>query len=241
MRRFWDSATIEPPGEHPAEGYAILLDGKQMHLPEGAVLRVGSEPLARAIAAEWQAAGGAKGGPMSFADTPLTRIAGTAQLRIAANPAPTIEAIARYAESDLLCYRAEAPDTLVHRQVREWQPWLDWAALAHDAPLWITRGIAYVRQPPDSVAALRRAVAALDVMALAALGVAVPALGSLVLGLALAAGRLDAATAHALGALDELFQAEAWGEDAEAAARRRAVARDIAIAARVLELTRSTT
>lgn len=234
MKRFWDTATIEP----SAEGYAILLDGKPMHLPGGAVLRVTAEPLARAIADEWQIAGGEKGGAMSFADTPLTGIAGTAQQRIAPDPEPTIDAIARYAESDLLCYRAEAPEALVHRQAHEWQPWLDWAALTYDAPLRITRGIAYVRQHRDSVAALRRAVAALDVLGLAALGVAVPALGSLVLGLALAAGRLDARTAHALGCLDELFQMEAWGEDAQATNRRRAVADDIGVAARVLELTR---
>ena len=58
MKRFWDTVTIEP----SAEGYAILLDGKKMHLPGGAVLRVGAEPLARAIADEWQIAGGEKGG-----------------------------------------------------------------------------------------------------------------------------------------------------------------------------------
>jgi len=235
VKRFWDIAAVEA----SAEGFAILLDGRKMHLPGGAVLRVTAEPLAHAIAAEWRAAGGAKGGEMSFADTPLTRIAGTAQQRIARDPAPTIDAIARYAESDLLCYRAEAPEALVHRQNLEWQPWLDWVALTYDAPLRTARGIAYVKQHRGSIAALRRAVAALDAFALAALGVAVPALGSLVLGLALAEGRLDATTAHALGCLDELFQAEAWGEDAEAAARRRAIADDIAIAARILELTRS--
>jgi chaperone required for assembly of F1-ATPase len=237
VKRFWQTATIEP----TAEGYGILLDGKKMHLPGGAVLHVSAEPLARAIAEEWQAAGGANGGEVSFADTPLTRIAGTAQQRIAPDPGPTIDAIARYAESDLLCYRAEAPEALVHRQARAWQPWLDWAALTYDAPLRITRGVAYVSQHRGSVAALRQAVAALDNLALAALGVAVPALGSVVLGLAMAEGRLDAATAHAVGALDELFQVEAWGEDGQAAVRRRAVADDIAIAARVLELTRSTT
>jgi chaperone required for assembly of F1-ATPase len=236
VKRFWQTAAIEA----SAEGYVILLDGKKMHLPGGAVLRVGAEPLARAIAEEWQRAG-ANGGEMSFADTPLTRIAGTAQQRIAPDPGPTIDAIARYAESDLLCYRAEAPEGLVHRQARAWQPWLDWAALTYDAPLRITRGVAYISQHRGSVAALRKAVAALDILALAALGVAVPALGSVVLGLAMAEGRLDAATAHALGALDELFQIEAWGEDAHAAVRRRAVADDIAVAARVLELTRSNT
>jgi chaperone required for assembly of F1-ATPase len=81
-------------------------------------------------------------------------------------------------------------------------------------------------------------VGALDSWALAALGVAVPALGSLVLGLALAEQRLDPAAAHALGALEELFQAEQWGEDAQAAARRQAVADEIALAARLIVLTR---
>ena len=72
-----------------------------------------------------------------------------------------------------------------------------------------------MKQHRGSVAALRSAVAELDVAALTALGIAVPALGSLVLGLALAERQLDAESAHALGALDELFQVEAWGEDAE--------------------------
>ena len=232
MKRFWDTVTIVP---DPA-GHAILLDGRPMRLPGGAVLRVGPARLAAAIAAEWQQAGGAKGGEMSFADTPLTRIAGTAQERIAPDPTPTILALARYGETDLLCHRAEAPETLVRRQHEGWQPWLDWAARQLDAPLRVGVGIVALDQPPDSLAALRRAVAALDPLGLAALGVAVPALGSLVLGLALAAGALDAATAHRLGALDALYQAEIWGEDAEAVASRAAVQADIALAERVLAL-----
>ena len=235
MKRFWDTATIDA-----ADGYAILLDGKPMHLPDGAVLRVDSDRLAQAIAREWQEAGGGKGGEMSFADTPLTRLAGTAQQRVAPDPGKTIDALARYAESDLLCYRAESPQELVHRQAQSWQPWLDWATLTYDAPLRVGSGVAYVKQHPDSVAALRRAVGALDVPVLAALGIAVPALGSLVLGLALAEGELDAAAAHELGCLDELFQVEAWGKDAEAAARRRAVGEDIALAERFIELVRVT-
>jgi chaperone required for assembly of F1-ATPase len=234
MKRFWDNATVAPTDQ----GFAVLLDGRPMHLPGGTELRIRPRLLAEAIAAEWQAAGGANGGAMSFADTPLTRLAGTAQQRVAPDPAPTADAVARYGEHDLLCYRAATPEELVRRQARAWQPWLDWAALTYDAPLRVTTGIAPIRQHRDSVAALRRAVAALDVEVLAALGIAVPALGSLVLGLALAAGELEAPAAHALGALDELFQAEQWGEDAEAAARRAAIAADIALAARFIALTK---
>ena len=234
MTRFWDNVTLA----RVAAGYNVLLDGKPMNLPTGTRLVVGPHPLAEAIATEWRDAGGGKGGEMSFADTPLTRLAGTAQERIAPDPLPTIDAIARYGETDLLCYRAPSPRPLVERQTRDWQPWLDWATLTYDAPLRVGEGIAYVRQHKDSIAALRRAVTAFDAYALAALGIAVPSLGSLVLGLALAEGALDAARAHALGALEELFEVEQWGEDDEGETRRRNVGIDIALAERFIRLSR---
>ena len=234
MKRFWDHATAE----RVENGFEIRLDGKPMRLPGGGPLVVRSEPLAQAIAAEWDAAGGGKGGEMSFNDTPLTRVAGTAQGRVAPDPDPIIDAIARYGESDLLCYRAEAPEELAERQAAQWQPWLDWVGSAHGASLRVTTGVAFVRQHHDAVQALRQAVAAYDADTLAGLGIAVPALGSLVLGLALAAGELDAATAHGLATLDEAFQTEQWGEDPEAAERRASVAADIRLAERYICLTR---
>ena len=183
VKRFWDRASVAP-----AEGgFAILLDGRPIHVPGGPVLVVPSARLAEAIADEWQAAGGDKGGEMSFADTPLTGLAATAQQRIAPDPSPVVDALARYAESDLLCYRADTPPALVERQSREWQPWLDWAALTYDALLRVTAGITHVRQSEQAVSALRHALASFDAWTLAGLGVAVPALGSLVLGLALCA------------------------------------------------------
>jgi len=234
LKRFWDQASVaEQPG-----GLAILLDGRPMRLPTGQVLLVQHPALAEAIAEEWQLAGGAKGGEMSLAAVPLSGIAGTAQDRVFANPEASVAAIAAYGETDLLCYRATAPEALVRRQAREWQNWLDWAALELDAPLRVTSGIMHVAQDPQALAALRRAVATHDAYGLAALGVLVPLLGSLVLGLAVSAGRLDAASAHSLSCLDELFQAEFWGEDADAVARRARVGEDVALAARFLALCR---
>ena len=234
MKRFWDTVTLV----RVEAGYHVQLDGKPMNLPTGTRLVVGPHALAEAIATEWRDAGGGKGGEMSYADTPLTRLAGTAQERIAPNPLPTVDAIARYGETDMLCYRATAPRPLVERQMREWQPWLDWATATYDAPLRVGEGIAYVNQHKDSIAALRRAVASYDAYALAGLGIAVPSLGSLVLGLALAEGALDAERAHALGALAELFEVEQWGEDYEGEARRRNVGIDIALAERFIRLSR---
>jgi chaperone required for assembly of F1-ATPase len=234
VKRFWETARAEP-GEG---GFAILLDGRPVRLPGGGMLRVDSPALAAAIAAEWDAAGGAKGAEMTNEEVPLTRLVGTAQDRISPDPAATVAAIAKYAETDLLCYRAD-DRRLAARQAEAWDPILDWAALALDAPLRVTQGIMPVAQSPQALSALARAVAAHPPVELAALGVAVPALGSLVLGLALAAGRIGAEEAHALGTLDERFQEEFWGADAEALARRDQVARDVGLAARLIGLSRA--
>ncbi len=234
MKQFWDEAAAEAAGDL----WQVMLDGKPMRLPGGAPLLLGNRVLAEAVAQEWQAAGGAKGGEMSFADTPLTRLAGTAQERVAPQTEAVAAELARYAESDLLCYRAEEPDALVQRQEAQWQPWLDWAERRYGVRLEVTAGVMYRAQSTASLAVLAAAVAAQTVPALTALGIIVPATGSLVLGLAVAEGALDAAGATAAAQLDELFQAELWGVEQEAEERRARVAGEIAIAARYLVLAR---
>lgn len=233
MKRFWDQATVTA-----AEGgFSVLLDGRPMRLPGSGPLHLPNQALAEAVAAEWGAAGGSKGGEMRMENVPLTRVVATALERMAPDPAPSIAALAKYGETDLLCYRAEDA-RLAARQATAWQPVLDWAALDLDAPLRVTAGVMPVRQEPGALQALARVLAALPVLELAALGVAVPALGSLVLGLALARGRLDAAESCRLAFLDESFQQEFWGEDAEAMARQEGVVKDVHLAARLLALSR---
>lgn len=232
MKRFWDHAAIAP----ASGGFGVLLDGRPVRLPGGAPLQVPQRALAEAIAAEWQAAGGARGGAMDWADVPLTRLAGTAQERIAPDPEPVVLEIARYGETDLLCYRAGEPEALVQRQQAHWQPWLDWTAREYGARLRVTTGVMPVVQDTPALAALAQAVAVRTPLTLAALGLAVPALGSLVLGLAMTAGRLDAEAAFALATLDETFQAGRWGRDDAAEQRRRRMREDIAVAGRLLAL-----
>jgi chaperone required for assembly of F1-ATPase len=232
MKRFWDHATTEPVGDR----WQVLLDGKPMRLPGGAPLLLAGPALAAAIAVEWQDAGGAKGGEMSFADTPLTRLAGTAQERVAPRARAVAEELARYGETDLLCYRATDPDDLVRRQAAAWQPWLDWAAARYGARLEVTQGVMHRAQPAEALATLGGVVAALSVPALTALGLVVPATGSLVLGLALAEGALDAAGVAQAAQLDELYQAELWGVEWESQERRERIAAEIALAARYLAL-----
>lgn len=237
MKRFWEAALAVPRLEG---GYGVVLDGRPLRLPGGGILSSKNHPLAQAIAEEWQKAGGTKGGEFHQDDVPLTRLLGAAQERITPDPQPVIEGIAKFGETDLLCYRAE-DRILAARQAEAWQPLLEWSALALDAPLCVTNGLMPIAQPAESLAALRLAVARHDAAVLAALGVAVPALGSLVLGLALSLGRLDAREAHQLAILDELSQEEFWGADAEAEAKRQSRYEDVKLAQKFLTLIASQT
>jgi chaperone required for assembly of F1-ATPase len=234
VKRFWNQAQAEA----GAAGWQVLLDGRAVRLPSGQPLVTPNAALARAIAAEWQQAGGAKDHPFKPDDVPLTRLFGTGLERIAPNPSSARTTLARYGETDLLCYRA-ADRRLKARQAEAWDPWLGWAARSLDAALIVAPGLMPVAQPAAALQALAARLARAEALELAALGVAVPALGSLVLGLALAEGVLPAEEAHRLAMLEEAFQVEQWGEDAEATARQAGLAIDIALAARFLDLTRA--
>lgn len=208
QRRFWDTAAASP----EADGFAVLLDTRPLRTPAGAPLRVPTAALAAAIAAEW-AALTAEIRPERL---PLTRAANSAIDRVARQHAAVVEAVAAYGAADLLCYRAGDPAALAGRQAAGWDPWLAWSARRFGAPLHAVEGVMHRPQPAASLAALRRAVAVRDAFALTGLHELVSLSGSLVLGLAVAEGALDAGAAWELSRIDERWQEEHWGLDSEA-------------------------
>jgi chaperone required for assembly of F1-ATPase len=218
-----------------AGGHGVALDGRLVKTPGRRDLVVPSPALAAAIAAEWEA----QHGEIGREAMPLTRLAGAAIDRDAAQREAVVRQVADYAGTDLVCYRAAHPPALAARQQRVWQPLLDWAAERYAAPLTVTSGVIPSSQPAASLAALTAAVAAYEDFALTALHAATAACGSLVIALALLEGRLDAAEAFAASQLDESFQIEAWGQDKEQAEGRTALSAEIAAAARFRALLRS--
>jgi chaperone required for assembly of F1-ATPase len=212
--------------------FTVLLGGRPLRTPEKNILRLPTAALAAGVANEWLA----QGETLRPESMPLTRLAATAAERIGARRRAVVDAVVGYAGSDLLCYRAESPDELVMLQRRAWQPLLDWAAERWGARLAVGAGVVPIEQPPAAIDALRRAVDQATDLELAALSCVVQASGSIVVGLAVLDGRIDAATAAATALLDEQYQAERWGIDAEAERRRREIADDIRAAASFLSL-----
>ncbi len=231
FKRFYEQAAAEAcPPSQAEEGYRVVLDGRPVKTPAKADMIVPSLGLAEALAAEWQA----QGAEVDTRSLALTGLVWTAIDLVRPNRDGIIEEVAAYAAHDLVCYRAEAPEDLAARQHDLWQPLLDWIALTFHAPLAITSGIVSIAQPPEALAALRGAVAARDDFELTALNAASSAAGSLVIGLTLGAGQIDAEAAFAAAQLDETYQIERWGEDPEAARRGAVVKADLEAVARFL-------
>lgn len=220
-RRFWKAADIRPAGDGVA-GWQVTLDGKPLATPGKLPLILPTAGLARAIAAEWDA----QTDLIDPLTMPLTRAANSAIERVAPQRAAVAAMLAEYGGTDLLSYRAEGQGRLAALQAESWDPLIEWAAMRYGAPLAVTSGVIPVAQDPASLARLAEAVAALDTFGLTALHDLVTLPGSLVLGLAVIDGRIDATMAHALARLDEDYQADQWGrdEDAEAASEGRLAA-----------------
>lgn len=209
-RRFWKTALVRP----VENGFEIFLDDRPLRTPGKQPLVLPVEGLARAVAQEWDA----QEDVIDPNSMPLTRAANSAIEKVTPQFAAVADMLAEYGGTDLLSYRADQPAELVRRQAEAWDPLVDWAARDLRAPLRITHGVIPVAQDPQVLARLRRHLDDLDPLGLTALHDLVTLPGSLILGLAVVRGRIDATEAFRLSRIDEDFQIERWGQDEEAQA-----------------------
>jgi chaperone required for assembly of F1-ATPase len=230
--RFYKAVEVrEANGRH-----ALLLDGRGARTPGRNPLSATSRPLMLKVAEEWER----QRDTIDPADMPLTRLLNSAIDGVAHTMAETRADILSYAGSDLLCYRAEEPDTLVARQARGHDPVLRWAAESLGARFNLTNGVMHVAQPPEAMAAVGAELGAYDdPVAVAALSVMTTLTGSALLALAVGRGFLPPEAAWEAALVDEDFQAERWGADAEAVARREGRRREFEAAAIALAATRN--
>ena len=228
MRRFYKQVEARA---GPA-GHAILLDDRPVRTPAKAPLQVPTAQLADAIVGEWEA----QGDRIDPRSMPLTGLANAAIDRVGPEHEAFVRALAAYGESDLLCYRADTPEGLVTRQARHWDPLLAWARHRFDVDFEMVQGVLHRAQPAATLGRLRKAVAARDAFALAALSPLITITGSLILALALAEGAIDLDTAWTAATVDEGWQSEQWGEDEEAVQRLEARRREFEAGYRLLEL-----
>ena len=236
-RRFYKEATVQQ-----RDGtFILLLDGRAAKSPGGHHLALPSLTAARALADEWSA----QGGFIDPASMPLTRIVNFAMDGVAYRLDATVDAIARYAGADLVCYRAAGPSMLVEAQAAAWDPILAFAREKLGAHFICTEGVVFAEQPERARAAAKEAVLRIAnsgqaaPFALAALHVMTTLTGSVLLALAVARGALTPTEAWIAAHVDEDFEMRAWGEDAEALRRRARQWPEMEAAARLFQAVQS--
>jgi chaperone required for assembly of F1-ATPase len=228
VKRFWKDVAVAC----EAGGWTVKIDGKPLRTPARAPLIIPTERLAEAVAEEWRAVEG----DVDPRAMPLTGLANAAIDRVAPEQRAFAGGLARTAEADLACYRSDWPPELVSRQAEEWDKLLAWARRRYDVDFSTTSGLLHVPQPQATIERLDHAVAALDPFRLAGLSPLVTIGRSLIAGLAVLEKAMAPDAAWDAVSLDERWQLEQWGADAEAEKALDNRRRDFLAAARFLEL-----
>jgi chaperone required for assembly of F1-ATPase len=211
-KRFYKTVGV---GERDG-GWGVQLDGRPVRTPAKKFLAVPSKALAEALAAEWQA----QVTEIDPATMPVTRLINSALDGVTGRETEVAAEIVKYAGSDLLLYRAEAPQVLIDRQAAAWDPVVTWAEGWAGGRFILAAGIMPVTQPQGTLGKIAANISTLPAIPLAGLNVMTTITGSALLSLAHAHGHLTLQQAWAAAHIDEDFQIEKWGTDDEAAQRR---------------------
>lgn len=211
-KRFYKTADVAE-GEG---GWFVRLDERPLRTPKKRLPVLPDRALAEAIAAEWDAVEDV----IDPAAMPMTRLVNTAIDGVAETMEAVAQDAARFAESDLLCYRAEDPEGLVARQTEVWDPLVEWARSDLGLKFNLAAGVIHVAQPPETLDAALAHLAEFDAFTLTGVHVMTSLTGSLVIALAVVHGRLSPEEAWAASLVDEDWQISQWGEDEEAMRRR---------------------
>jgi len=209
-KRFWTDACVVD----CAPGFGIELDGRPVRTPGKSLLVVPTRALAQAITAEWDA----QTGKVDPETMPLTRTANSAMEKVAPQKSEVAILLAAYGDTDLTCYRAEAPEELVRRQIEAWDPLLDWAAETYHARLIPVQGVIHRAQTETALCNLTKPLMEMSEFELAGFHDLVSLTGSLIIALATIQGLHSAETLWSTSRIDEDWQAQQWGADDEAQA-----------------------
>lgn len=231
MKRFYKEATI---GTRDGRWH-VLLDGRAVKTVGGRAQALPSAALAEAMAGEWAA----QGEEIDAARFFLRDLADYALDVVTPRPEDAVAAIAPYGETDTLCYRAQDGDPLRREQDLVWEPLLAAAEARHGLAFVRIGGIIHQPQPEATGARIAELLGALDPFQLAPLQTLTTLCASLTLGLAALEPGADLPGLWTAANLEEDWQAERWGRDAEAEARRERRREAFLAAAEFARLARS--
>lgn len=219
LKRFYKTVAVV----EEDNGFLVTLDGRQLKTPAKRSLIMPSQDLAEAVATEWDS----QEKEIMPITMPMMALASTAIDRIGEQRAGVLKQIAKYGETDLVCYWAEDPEELAKRQAETWMPFIEWAKETFGVELKTQTGIMHLPQDKGTFEAFYEAINIYNDWELAALSSATHCTGSIVIALSLMHEEIGAKEAFEVSQVDETYQIELWGEDWEAKERREVIQQDL--------------
>lgn len=212
-KRFYKDVSVKS----DADQFQVFLDERIIKTPMKSTLAVDSKALAEAIAEEWAS----QGEEIDSETMIFTKLANTAIDRVATRRNDILSELVSYGGNDLLCYRASDPASLVEKETKVWDPFLNWFKEEYDIRLALAAGVIHVSQSPSELDKLSSIYDKQDEFTLTALHNMTTMIGSALLPLALLLGKWEPEAIWEAAHVEEDFQIERWGEDEEAQKRRK--------------------
>ncbi|MGB7407330.1 MAG: ATP12 family protein [Pontixanthobacter sp.] len=212
MKRFYEHVTVAERGG----GFQLLLDERPIKTAMGKAQLVPSRALAEAMRREWS-----EQPPIIDPAKFIFRdMADFAIDLIKPEPAPHIAKVLGFLETDTLCYRAAPEDAFFQRQEDIWEPLVIAFERNENVRLERTSGIMHRPQAASTLNAVREHLQAFDPFTLAAFVNLTSLSASLIIGMTALCHDADHKALWAAANLEEDWQIEQWGADAEATAVR---------------------
>ena len=226
-KRFYQDVTVEGEGRE----WRVLLDGMQLRTPGKLKLAIPTKALAEKLAEEWEA----QTERINPSVMPVTRLINVAVEQTPDRRQDLIAEARRYAETDLICYRAPQPRILKERQSKAWDGWLEWAA-AQGIDLKTTESLSAIAQAEASLRAVEAYAASLDDIRLTLFVHLIAVYGSVILAMAVMRSELSGNAAFDLSRIDAVYQIELWGEDEEQAEITADLRNETQVLSEILEI-----
>ena len=212
MKRFYKEVFVAPAGD----GWQVMLDGRSLKTQGGQPQIVPGETLAQMLAEEWRA----QGETIDPAAFRFRDMADYALDMVARDQGALVEKLLGYAETDTLCFRADPEEPLYRRQQELWEPIVAGLEAREGVTLHRISGILHRPQTEETRQRLAARLGELDPFTLAALEQTTALAASLCIGLEALQQGADGDALWAAANLEEEWQADLWGRDEEAEARR---------------------
>ena len=216
MKKFWKTIEIK---KVSSKEFYILLDNTKLKTPLKNELILSNHLIAKEVLKEWDQSSDI----INTDDLVFYGLLSTAIDKVREEKNSYINDIINFIDTDLICYRADSPIDLVSHQNKHWDPIILLIEKYINTNVSVFKGVMPSQQSSKVHHRFKNLIVELSDVQISVLHRITNLVGSVFLSLCILKKDLTKKQAFELSFLDELWQAENWGYEEDASAKRKKV------------------